>query len=78
MIAVPNTADEGIFSFVRRNGQDKVFAIFNLSPDEHSASFGESLCHGEYLDFFTEDGVTVDESTSMTLAPWTCRILLAT
>jgi hypothetical protein len=36
------------------------------------------LCHGEYLDFFTEDGVTVDESTSMTLAPWTCRILLAT
>jgi len=76
MIAVPNTAGEGIFSFVRRNDQDKVFAIFNLSPDEHSVSFGESLCHGDYVDFFSGEKVSVGESTTMSLAPWSYRVLL--
>jgi glycosidase len=76
MIAVPNTAGEGIFSFVRRNDQDKVFAIFNLSPDEHSVSFRESLCHGDYVDFFSGEKVPVKEFTTMRLAPWSYRLLL--
>jgi glycosidase len=76
MIAAPNTASEGIFSFVRRNDQDKVFAIFNLSPDDHSVSFRESLCHGDYVDFFSGEKVPVRESTTMRLAPWSYRLLL--
>ena len=38
---------DSVFSFVRRNEQEKVFAVFNFSPDtvEHR-SVEESLCHG--------------------------------
>jgi glycosidase len=77
MIAVPNTASESIFSFVRGNERDKVFAVFNFSPDDHTVAFSETLCHGDYLDFNASDGVTVDASTTLDLAPWSYRILLA-
>ena len=37
----------------------------------------ETLCHGGYLDFNSGDRLVVDGSTTMDLAPWTYRILLA-
>ena len=77
MVAVPNTAAEGIFSFVRANEQDKVFAVFNLSPDDHTVTFQETLCHGDYVDFNGSPDIAVDGSTVLELAPWSYRILLA-
>jgi glycosidase len=77
MIAVPNSAGEGIFSFVRANERDKVFAVFNLSPNDHTVNFAETLCHGDYLDFNAGVGVVVDAATSMDLAPWSYRVLLS-
>jgi glycosidase len=76
MINVPTTADTAVFSFVRRNDQDKIFAVFNFSPDQQSVSFAETLCHGEYVDHFSNRTVSVDGSTNLTLAPWAYRVLV--
>src|SRR6476469_3393947 len=76
MIAVPNSAEHAVFSFVRRDERHKVFAVFNFSPDTVDATFGESLCHGTYVEFLDGRAVTVDDATSMSLEPWAYRILL--
>ncbi len=76
MINVPNSVPASIFSFVRRNDQDKVFAVINLSPASRTVTFLESLCHGAYTDFVTDEPVKVDDDTSMTLQPWSYRILV--
>ena len=50
-----------MFSFVRRNERDKVFAVFNFSSDDqHPFDSRRTLCHGEYVDFLGEEWVTVD------------------
>jgi len=75
MINVPNSADQVVFSFVRRNEVDKVFAVFNFSPAAVSVTFHASLCHGDYRQFRGCDRVTIDRDTTMTLDAWGYRIL---
>jgi glycosidase len=77
MIDVPNSAAERIFSFVRCSNQDKVFAVFNFSPDRQRVQFGESLCQGPYSDYFTRAPITIDDATTMEIDPWGYRLLVA-
>ncbi len=76
MVAVPNTASDRVFSFVRRNEQEKIFAVFNFSPAASTVRFEETLCHGEYVEFLRDELVTVDAGTAMMLEAWGYRILL--
>jgi glycosidase len=72
MVHVPG--DDGIFSFVRRNARDKVFAVFNFTKETKTAAFKDDLFHGAYTDFFSGETVKFGEATSLTLAPWECRV----
>ena len=76
MVHVPS--DPNIFSFVRRNARDKVFAVFNFSKEARLAKFEEDLCHGTYTDYFSGEKVTVDATTRLPLGPWGYRVLLQT
>lgn len=76
MIRVPNDAPQQVFSFVRRNDADKVFAVFNFSAQPHTVKFEESLCHGDYTDYFSGEKISVDDTTRLTLAPWAWRVLV--
>ena len=77
MIDVPNSAGSAVFSFVRANQQDKVFAVFNFSPVEKQVTFREALCRDTYTDFQTGDQVVVDDGTTIGLQAWGYRILVA-
>lgn len=76
MVQVPNSDQKKVFSFVRANDRDKVFAILNLSAAPVDATFGKTLHHGSYRDFATGEAVRVDAATSIRLAPWSYRILV--
>lgn len=76
MVQVPNSDQKKVFSFVRANDRDKVFAILNLSAAPVDATFGKTLHHGSYRDFATGETVRVDAATSFRLAPWSYRILV--
>jgi glycosidase len=76
MIDVPNNSPATVFSFVRRSEHDRVFAVFNFSPGVAQARFRQSLCHGRYVDFITDEVVTVDQHTSFEIAPWNFRVLV--
>ena len=75
MIPVVNTAPSKVLSFVRAKNGDKVFALFNLSGDPQTISFTDGPTAGEYVDFADGARVSITPTTSLTLAPWSYRIL---
>lgn len=76
MVRVPNSDKTRVLSFVRRNDADKVFAVFNFSPQPVTASFRESLCHGTYTDFTSGAQVQLTEATVLEMDPWTYRVFV--
>jgi glycosidase len=76
MIHVPNSVPVHVLSFVRQNDRDKVFAVFNFSDEPHVVTFGESLHHGKYLDYFSQDTVEFSQSSPLRLEPWGYRVFV--
>jgi glycosidase len=76
MEQVRNSAPQQIFSFVRQNAKDKVFAVFNFSAKAQQVTFADDLQHGTYRDFGTGAAVSFDEKSKLTLAPWSYQVYL--
>ena len=76
MMQVPNNHRTEVLSFVRGNGRDKVFAVFNFSAQAKTVKFEEALCHGSYTDYFSGEAVTVSADTRLSLGPWGFRVFL--
>ncbi len=76
MIHVPNNAPARVFSFVRQNEQDKVFAAFNFSDQAQEVTFSKSLYPGAYRDTFSDKMVALTAATALTLAPWGYRVFV--
>ncbi len=76
MIRVPNSNETHILSFVRQNQQDKVFAVINFSAETQTITCRDGLYYGTYTDFFSQESVTFNSPTSLTLAPWSYRVFV--
>ncbi len=76
MIQVPNTVPDKVLSFVRQNSRDKVFAVLNFSGQPQTVTFGESLYHGSYTEYFNGERVELGDSTTLTLEPWDYRVFV--
>ncbi|MBK7215022.1 MAG: alpha-glucosidase C-terminal domain-containing protein [Bacteroidales bacterium] len=76
MIKVPNTSESKVFSFVRHNDRDKVFAVLNFSKDPIKVSFKESLYQGNYTDYFSKEKVKLDEKFELELKPWGYKVFV--
>ena len=76
MEQVINSAPQQIFSFVRQNSKDKVFAVFNLSAKAQQVTFTGDLQHGAYREFGTGAPVTLDQNSKLNMAPWSYKVYL--
>jgi 1,4-alpha-glucan branching enzyme len=76
MVSVINTEPQKVFSFVRFGEQDGVFAVMNFTGEAQTVSFTQSLHHGAYIDYFTDEEVGFDGADEMTLGPWEYRLYL--
>lgn len=76
MIHVPNSVPTKVFSFVRQNERDKVFAVLNFSAEPQTVTFLETLYHGRYRDYFGEVPVELSGSTQLQLEPWGYQIFV--
>lgn len=74
MIHVPNDQGAKVLSFVRQDDNGKVFAVFNLSPKRQQVRFQQTLYHGGYIEHFSGQAATLDDSTAMELKPWEYRV----
>jgi glycosidase len=76
MIDVPNSAHNQVLSFVRQNHLDKVFAVFNFSPQVQTVRFSQRLYHGAYREYFSGERITLDEHSQLSLEPWGYRVFV--
>jgi len=70
MIAVTNSAPDKVFSFVRGNDTDKVFAVINFSGQPQTVTFKDNLYYGKYTEYFGGQAVELDAATRISLKPW--------
>lgn len=77
MVGVVNSAPSKIFSFVRQQNGDRVFAVFNFSADPQRVTFEENLHHGRYRDFATGEKVNVGGDMALEMPPWSYRLFTA-
>ena len=76
MIKVPNDAEAQVLSFVREDAQNKVFAVFNFSPEPRVVTFRETLHHGQYTDYFASAPVAIDRTTTLAMDAWGYRVFV--
>jgi glycosidase len=74
MQQVRNSAPKQVFSFVRENAGDKVFAVFNLSAQRVQVELGDGPQRGSYREFGSGAAVTIGASTKLDLAPWSYKL----
>ncbi len=74
MIHVPNTVPDSVFSFVRRNENDKVLVVLNFSNQPQVVKLKETLFLGTYTEYLSGQKVTLDAATELTLQPWDYRV----
>ncbi len=73
---VPNSAPLKVFSFVRQNEVDKVFAVLNFSAEAQNVTFEEGLYHGQYTEFMSGEKAELTASSSIELKPWGFKIYI--
>jgi hypothetical protein len=63
-----------VFSFVRQNDRNKVFAVFNFSAEPRTVTFEDSLYHGRYSDFASGEEQTLDADLVLEMPAWSYRV----
>ncbi|MDX1570329.1 MAG: alpha-amylase family glycosyl hydrolase [Xanthomonadales bacterium] len=77
MIQVVNSAPQSVFSFVRRDGNSQVLAVFNFSDEAREVILEDAdLVEGRYSEFPDEVPVSIEPSVAFQLDPWAYRILV--
>jgi glycosidase len=80
MIQVPTTTPAGapaaVFSFVRANEKDKVFAVFNFSGEAQQVSFSSAVYEGRYRDFASGETAVLGPDLSLALPAWSYRVFV--
>jgi cyclomaltodextrinase / maltogenic alpha-amylase / neopullulanase len=76
-IPIRTTDDKKVFAFIREKGTDKIFALFNLSPEEKNIKVNNSSIEGSYKALFTDKQVNLKTFAEFKLKPWEYRILVS-
>ena len=74
MVQVTNSAPKSVFSFVRANRENKVFAVFNFSSGGQTVSFKEAMYQGRYRDFASGEELALGPDLSLEMPPWSYRV----
>jgi glycosidase len=76
MIKLSSDKDDKIFSFIRENNDDKILAVFNLSPSPVSFELNNEK-PGSYRNLFTEETANLNKKEEINLESWGYMILVA-
>ena len=76
MIPVKSSKGE-VFAFVRQSGENKVYAIFNLSDKTVRTELESDQISGEYENLLSGKKTQIKSKEWLELKPWNYRILVA-
>ena len=74
MQRVKTNKDDNIFSFVREKENNKVFIVFNLSPESQKIEINDDKISGSYKDFFDNKNVILASKYNIELSAWGYKI----
>lgn len=75
MTEIENNAKDCMLSFVRERDDNRVVAMFNLSPYTILADFDTGIYAGSYTDAMTGERYELPSHVQHEMAPWTFHIL---
>lgn len=78
MVEVPSNASADVYAFMRGEPGARVFAVFNLSPRQHTMTFQQARHHGSFTDALTGAPVSFKGGESLDLPAWGYRIYTET
>ncbi|MCK5839111.1 MAG: alpha-glucosidase C-terminal domain-containing protein, partial [Bacteroidales bacterium] len=70
MKILQTSADTSVFAFIREKEGYKIFALFNLSPDDQEITIKGKSHIGEYKEVFTRENIVMDQTTTFNLNAW--------
>lgn len=75
-VRIKTNADTSIFAISRIKGNDKVVAIFNLSPNKISFEINDKLIEGKYKNLFSKKAVSLKENNKFEMDKWEYMVLV--
>ena len=70
-MVIPNNNTDNVFTFLRKNDGNTVFAVFNLSPQSIEIELKCNLADGDYREYFSDKLCEiVAVGKSIKLKPW--------
>ena len=76
MERVKTNNDDKIFSFVREKGNEKIFVVFNLSPDNQKVEINDDKIAGSYKDFFSKTNLQLKSNFNADLSAWGYKVFV--
>jgi cyclomaltodextrinase len=76
MERVKTNNDDKIFSFVREKGNEKIFVVFNLSPDNQKVEINDDKIIGSYKDFFSKTNLQLKSNFNADLPAWGYKVFV--
>ena len=71
---VKTNKDDKIFSFVREKDNNKVFVVFNLSPESQIIEINDNNISGNYKDFFDNKNIELTSKYNIELPAWGYKV----
>ncbi len=76
MIPIETSDDTNILAFVRKNADDEVLCLFNLSKNPANIQIFDKEFNSQYTDFFSNKKIDLSSLKSIYLKPWEYKILI--
>ena len=76
MERVKTNNDGKFFSFIREKGSDKVFVVFNLSPENQKVEINDDKITGSYKDFFSNNKLSLKSNYDTDLPAWGYKVFV--
>lgn len=73
---ISTVSDSAMVVFVRCNGNDTIAGVFNISDNARAYTVKDSLLTGDFIDWFSDEAVTITLADTLMMAPWGYQILV--
>lgn len=76
MVRIVNNRQDKVISFYREKNADAVLPIFNFSDQEVTVTLDTKYYQGNYSELFSKEKIQLKDSFTLTLQPWSYKILV--